>query len=52
MFRVLLQPGLGCCVGFCCTHDIETGDAGQVIDVPSPSLYPKLSRCLNSKIEK
>lgn len=30
VFRVILQPGLGCCVGFGCTHNIETGDAGQV----------------------
>ncbi|CAN0342144.1 unnamed protein product [Ectocarpus sp. 12 AP-2014] len=30
VFRVLLQPGLGCCIGFFCTHEIETGDAGQV----------------------
>eukprot|EP00752_Nemacystus_decipiens_P010794 g9601.t1 len=30
VFRVLLQPGVGCCVGFCCTHGIEAGDAGQV----------------------
>lgn len=30
VFRVLLHPGLGCCVGFGCTHDVETGDAGQV----------------------
>ncbi|CAM9990327.1 unnamed protein product, partial [Sphacelaria rigidula] len=30
VYRVILQPGLGCCVGFCCTHDIGTGDAGKV----------------------
>eukprot|EP00903_Cladosiphon_okamuranus_P015705 g14497.t1 len=30
VFRVLLQPGVGCCVVFCCSHGIETGDAGQV----------------------
>ncbi|CAM9095986.1 unnamed protein product, partial [Hapterophycus canaliculatus] len=30
IFRVILQPSLGCCVGFSCTHDIETGDAGGI----------------------
>ncbi|CAM9419849.1 unnamed protein product [Ascophyllum nodosum] len=30
VYRVVLQPGFGCCVGFCCTHAIQTGDAGQI----------------------
>ncbi len=56
MFRVLLQPGLGCCVGFCCTHDIETGDAGQVTDFlfrffepMAREKSPKLRACFVSK---
>ena len=34
VYRVVLQPGFGCCVGFCCTHAIQTGDAGQVRGLP------------------
>lgn len=30
VFRVILQPGLGCCVGFRSTHNVEVGDAAQV----------------------
>lgn len=30
MFRIILQHSMGCCVGFSCTHGIETGDAGGI----------------------